>query len=161
MARARSARLITPAIVGLALAACGRSTPSDARAARPTETRMTAPIEGLPLPSCAEVRAVGQDATTIGDAFYKRYPKALAGERSVETVALGVAEIDGIVDYLACVAEATAYDPVVVENGLALFASKRHGAAALARLDALAARPGKAGEAAGRFRKQVRAYLAG
>jgi hypothetical protein len=127
------------------------------------ETAMTrpAPATGLPLPTCAQVQAEGKVGSALADAFYARYPKDLAGEQSVEAVPLDGPGIDNIVRYLTCVAGAADYDPVVVENGLALFASKRHGAAALRVLTALGKSADPAAEAARRFQAQVTGYLEG
>jgi hypothetical protein len=119
------------------------------------------PSEGLPLPSCADVQASGQVGSALADAFYARYPQSLAGEDSVESVRLDPAALDNVVHYLVCVAGATDYDPVVAENGLALFASHRHGAAALRRLDALGHSRDPAAEAARKFKAQIDAYLKG
>lgn len=116
---------------------------------------------GLPLPTCAQLHAEGKVGSALADAFYARYPKPLAGEDSVETVALNTAGLDNVVRYLACVAGATDYDPVVADNGLALFASHRHGAAALRNLKALGDSNDPSAEAARRFLAQIREYLAG
>ncbi len=120
-----------------------------------------APASGLPLPTCAQVHAEGKVGGALADAFYARYPKDLAGEQSVEAVPLDAAALDNVVRYLACVAGATDYDPVVVENGLALFASKRHGPEALRMLAALSKTPDPAAGAARRLHAQVTAYLEG
>ncbi|MBB4858824.1 hypothetical protein HNO88_002150 [Novosphingobium chloroacetimidivorans] len=127
------------------------------------EAAMTrpAPASGLPLPTCAQLHAEGKVGSALADAFYARYPKSLAGEQSVEAMPLDAAALDNVVRYLACVAGATDYDPVVVENGLALFASKRHGAAALRALEDLGKSADPAAEAARRLHAQVRAYLDG
>ena len=117
-----------------------------------------ASLTGLPLPTCAEVRADGRVGDALVDAFGARYPKALVSPDSVETVALDSAAIDNAVDYVACVASATDFDPMVAENSLALFASHRHGKAALARLAALR----KTGDpAAKEFEEQIKGYLKG
>lgn len=121
----------------------------------------SAPANGLPLPTCDALEAGGKVGDALADAFYARYPKSLAGEASVEQVALDAAAIDNVVRYLVCVAGATAYDPVVAENGLALFASKRHGAAARQALSALARSSDPAAGAARRFDAQIAGYLHG
>jgi hypothetical protein len=118
-----------------------------------------APVSGLPLPTCAQIHTEGKVGGALADAFYARYPKDLAGEQSIEAVPLDAAALDNVVRYLACVAGATDYDPVVVENGLALFASKRYGAAALRMLAALSKSPDPAAGAARRLHAQVTAYL--
>jgi hypothetical protein len=118
-------------------------------------------VPGLPLPTCAELEASGLDASAQGDAFYERYPKELAGEDSVEQVALDEAAIGSVVGHLACAARLAGYDPVVVESGLALFASRRHGARALAALEGVATGSGAEAAGARRFAEQVRGYLAG
>ncbi|MBB5712991.1 hypothetical protein [Sphingomonas xinjiangensis] len=120
-----------------------------------------APPKGLPLPTCAQIHSEGKVGGALADAFYARYPKDLAGEQSVEMMPLDAAGIDNVVRYLACVAGATDYDPVVVENGLALFASERHGPSALRTLDALSKSPAPAAGAARRLQEQVTAYLQG
>lgn len=126
-----------------------------------SSSRPATPPAGLPLPSCQDVQAQGLVGGALADAFYARYPKALAGEDSVEAVALDPAGLENVVHYLVCVAGATEYDPVVAENGLALFASKRHGAAARASLDALSRSADPAATAARRFRQQIAGYLEG
>ncbi|WP_294331961.1 hypothetical protein [uncultured Sphingomonas sp.] len=120
-----------------------------------------APAEGLPLPTCDALKAGGKIGGALADAFYARYPKALAGEASVEQVALDPAALDNVVRYLVCVAGATDYDPAVAENGLALFASKRHGAAARHALSTLARSTDPAAGAARRFDAQITGYLHG
>lgn len=113
---------------------------------------------GLPLPTCAEVRADGPAGDALVEAFGARYPKVLVSPDTVETVALDRAAVDNAVDYIACVASATDFDPMVAENSLALFASHRHGKAALARLATL----GRTGDpAAQEFKEQIKGYLAG
>jgi hypothetical protein len=119
----------------------------------------TAPAEGLPLPSCDAIKASGKVGNALADAFYARYPKSLASEAGVEQVALDPAALDNIVRYLVCVAGATEYDPVVAENGLALFASKRHGAAARHALSTLARSTDPIAGAARRFDAQIAGYL--
>ncbi|WP_019368950.1 MULTISPECIES: hypothetical protein [unclassified Sphingomonas] len=131
-------------------------TPSPAKA---PAMASAAPITGLPLPSCQEVQASGKIGGALADAFYARYPKALAGEASVEQLALDPAALDNVVRYLVCVAGATDYDPVVAENAFALFASRRHGAAASHALSALARSSDPAAGAARRFDAQISGYL--
>lgn len=131
-------------------------TPSPAKAPAMASAASTT---GLPLPSCQEVQASGKVGGALADAFYARYPKALAGEASVEQLALDPAALDNVVRYLVCVAGATDYDPVVAENALALFASKRHGAAARQMLAALAHSTDPAAGAARRFDAQIAGYL--
>jgi hypothetical protein len=121
----------------------------------------SAPPAGLPLPSCDELAASGKVGGALADAFYARFPMSLAGEASVEQVALDPAALDNVVRYLVCVAGATDYDPVVAENGLALFASKRHGVAARHALSALARSSDTAAGAARRFDAQIKGYLQG
>jgi hypothetical protein len=127
------------------------------------ETAMTSPppTTGLPLPTCAQIHSEGKVGGALADAFYARYPKSLAGEQSVEAVTLDAAALDNVVQYLTCVAGATDYDPVVAENGLALFASRRHGPAALRTLEALGRSADPAAGAARRLHTQVSAYLKG
>lgn len=120
---------------------------------------ITAPAQDLPLPTCDALKADGKVGGALADAFYTRYPKSLAGEASVEEVALDPSAIDNIVRYLVCVAGATDYDPVVAENGLALFTSTRHGAAARHALSALARSSDPAAGAARRFNAQITGYL--
>jgi hypothetical protein len=127
----------------------------------PAMSNRPAPASGLPLPTCAQIHAEGKVGGALADAFYARYPKDLAGEQTVETVPLDAAALDNVVRYLACVAGATDYDPVVVENGLALFASKRHGPAALRMLTALGKSADPAAGAARRLQAQVTGYLEG
>lgn len=117
--------------------------------------------QGLPLPTCAEIKAANTPTGELVDAFDARFPKDLKGEDSVETVALDPAALDNVVGYVTCVAGLTSFDVTVAEDSLALFASKRHGAAALARLDALAAAGGELAPAARTFRKQIGDYLKG
>jgi hypothetical protein len=119
------------------------------------------PSEGLPLPRCIEVQASPLVGSALADAFYARYPRSLAGEDSVESLMLDPAALDNVVHYLVCMAGATDYDPVVAENGLALFASHRHGAAALRALDSLGRSRDPAAEVARRFRAQIDEYLKG
>lgn len=117
--------------------------------------------EGLPLPTCDVVRASAPRADTIGDVFYARYPKRLTDPEAIDAVALSTAEIDNIVQYLSCMAALTHEDPVVADNALSLFASKRHGASALDRLAALARADTADGRDAHAFARQMRAYLKG
>jgi hypothetical protein len=130
-------------------------------AAKQSASPGTAPAIGLPLPSCAALQASGKVGGALVDAFYARYPKALAGSDSVETVPLDPAGLDNVVRYLVCVAGATDYDSTVAENGLALFASKRHGGAARQLLAALARSHDPAAGAARRFDAQINGYLQG
>ncbi|MEH3143808.1 MAG: hypothetical protein PGN34_00245 [Methylobacterium frigidaeris] len=141
---------------GLALAAALLAAPALCGEAGAWQAR-----DGLPLPTCDEVRASRLVGAALGDAFYRRYPRSLEGEGAVERVALDRGEVANVVGYLACVAGLTGYDPTVAEQGLALFASRRHGAAAFAALDGIArgGRP-EAGFATA-FRRQIRGYLAG
>ncbi|WP_313538239.1 hypothetical protein [Sphingomonas sp.] len=120
-----------------------------------------APPTGLPLPRCEAIAAEGKVGGALVDAFYARYPKALAGSDSVETVPLDPAALDNVVRYLVCVAGATDEDPTVAENGLALFGSKRHGAAARQALAALARHQDPIAGAARRFEAQINGYLQG
>ncbi len=129
--------------------------------ARASARAAPAPAAGLPLPGCDAIEASGKVGGALAEAFYARYPKSLAGEASVEQVALDPAALDNVVRYLVCVAGATGYDPVVAENGLALFASKRHGAAAHHALSALARSSEPAAAAARRFDAQITGYLQG
>ncbi|OAN57143.1 hypothetical protein [Sphingomonas sp. TDK1] len=124
-------------------------------------TAGTSPGQGLPLPSCEDLQADGEVGSALVDAFYTRYPKALASSDSVEAVALDPAALDNVVRYLVCVAGATGYDPTIAENGLALFASKRHGSAARGSLAALARGQDPAAGAARRFQAQIAGYLQG
>ena len=114
---------------------------------------------GLPLPGCAEVDAAGLTGAALGDAFYARYPKALADPAAVEKMDLDAAGIDNVVSYLVCVAARTNFDPTVVDNGLALFGSARHGKDALARLEAIGRAGGAQAGAARTFLTQVRGNL--
>jgi hypothetical protein len=116
---------------------------------------------GLPLPSCAQVEAAGLTGAALGDAFYARYPKTLADPAQVEAVPLDAGGIDNAVSYLVCVAARTDFDPTVVDNGLALFASPRHGKAALARLEAIGRSGGPQAGAARTFLTQMRGNLEG
>ena len=113
------------------------------------------------FPTCSEIEAEALDSAALSDQFDRTYPKTLVGVQSVETVALSQAELKNIVSYLVCVAGRTNYDIGVVESSLSLFASKRHGKAALGILDQIAT--GKSPEAAnaGTFRQQVADFLAG
>lgn len=124
---------------------------------------MSSPVapgaSGLPLPGCAEVEAAGLTGAALGDAFYARYPKALADPAGVEKMALDAAGIDNVVSYLVCVAGRTNFDPTVVDNGLALFGSARHGKAALARLETIERAGGPQAGAARTFLTQVRGNL--
>ncbi|WP_333573091.1 hypothetical protein [Sphingomonas sp.] len=129
------------------------------QAAREPATTHPAPAKDLPLPSCDEIKAGGEVGEALADTFYARYPKSLAGEASVEQVALDPAALDNVVRYLVCVAGATQYDPVVAENGLALFASKLHGVAARRRLSALAHSGDPAAGAARRLDAQITGHL--
>ena len=86
--------------------------------------------------------------------FRERPPTRVRGSLDRDGIA-------SVVDYLVCVAGLTEFDPVVVENGLALFADRVHGPAATARLAALAQGTGWEANAARTFRTQVRGYLRG
>ncbi|MET3722247.1 hypothetical protein [Sphingomonas trueperi] len=127
--------------------------------AKHATTSSVSPTTGLPLPSCAALKAEGKVGNALVDAFYARYPKALAGSDSVETVPLDAGALDNVVRYVVCIAGATDYDPTVAENGLALFASKRHGAIARHALVALARSSDPAAGAARRFDAQISGYL--
>lgn len=120
-----------------------------------------APVEGLPLPSCAEIRASALVDSALVDTFEKRYPRALVGEASVERLPLDAGQIDNAAGYLACVAGRTGLDAFVAEQGLALFASRRHGPAALAALDRIAQGGGPEARGARDYARQIRAYLRG
>jgi len=114
-------------------------------------------VAGLPLPACDKVRRA--PPADPGDVFDTRYPTVLMGAASVERVRLSAGQIDNVVQYLVCFAQLTNRDPVVVEDGLALFASKRQGAVARASLAAMARGEGPHASAARQFDEQVRAYL--
>jgi len=116
---------------------------------------------GLPLPTCAQVEATGFTGVALGDALYARYPKMLSDPARVETTPLDAGAIDNAVSYLVCVAARTEFDPTVVDNGLALFASRRHGKAALARLEAISRSGGPQAKAASTFLTQVHGNLEG
>jgi hypothetical protein len=120
-----------------------------------------APVAGLPLPSCAELRAAALFDSALVDAFEKRYPRALVGEASVERLALDPGQVGNAAAYLACVAGLTGLDVFVAEQGLALFASRRHGRAALAALDRIASGTGPEAAGARDYARQIRAYLRG
>ncbi|NJR77166.1 hypothetical protein [Sphingomonas corticis] len=126
-----------------------------------TATTATAAATGLPLPDCTSVKASALVGGALGDAFYRRYPKSLADPAAVETLALDDSEMANVVGYLACVATLTDGDPVVADNAAALFASPRHGRAAFARLEALAAKGGAEAAGAARFLRQMKAQVAG
>ncbi|GJD64006.1 hypothetical protein [Methylobacterium frigidaeris] len=120
-----------------------------------------APVAGLPLPGCAEVRAAALFDAALVASFEKRYPPALVGEASVERLALDPGQVENAAAYLACVAGLTGFDVYVAEQGLALFASRRHGRAALAALDRIARGPGPEARGARDYARQIRAYLRG
>jgi hypothetical protein len=113
------------------------------------------------LPGCERLRASGEGADALLDRHARDFPAVLVGEAEVETVELAPADLDAVAAYLSCLSGLTDGDPSVVESGLSLFASRRHGRAALAALDALARTPGLDGAAAKAFAEQVRGYLKG
>ncbi|SEP50712.1 hypothetical protein SAMN04487843_13929 [Methylobacterium sp. ap11] len=135
----------------LALALC---LPDPARAA-------SASVASLPLPGCAEVRAAALVGSALVTAFETRYPPALVGEASVERLALDPGQVANAAAYLACVAGLTGLDVYVAEQGLALFASRRHGRTALAALDRIARGTGSEAGSARDHARQIRAYLRG
>ncbi|WP_298964973.1 hypothetical protein [uncultured Methylobacterium sp.] len=147
---AQSVVLLTLATAGLCPAGVGAAQPAGREGGA-----------GLPLPTCAEVRASALVGGALADAFYARYPKRLADPRTVGKLPLDRDGLANVVDYLVCVAGLTEFDPVVVENGLALFADRVHGPAATARLAALAQGTGWEANAARTFRTQVRGHLRG
>lgn len=120
-----------------------------------------AAVAGLPLPSCAEVRAAALFDSALVNAFETRYPRALVGEASVERLALDLGQVENAAAYLACVAGLTGLDVFVAEQGLALFASRRHGRAALTALDRIARGTGPEARDASAYARQIRAYLRG
>ncbi|KMO36380.1 hypothetical protein VQ02_15585 [Methylobacterium variabile] len=107
------------------------------------------------------MRATARVGAALAEDFDRRYPRALAGEASVERLALDAGAIENAVGYLACVAGLTDLDVNVAEQGLALFASRRHGRAALAALDRIARGPGPEARGARAYAGQIRAYLRG
>ncbi|KMO36957.1 hypothetical protein [Methylobacterium aquaticum] len=117
------------------------------------------PVAGLPLPGCAEVRASALLGSALVSAFERRYPPALVGEASVERLALDPGQVENAAAYLACVAGLTGLDVYVAEQGLSLFASRRHGRAALAALDRIARGTGPEAGSARDYARQIRAYL--
>lgn len=88
-------------------------------------------------------------------AFEADYPKALVDPATVELQQLAPATLQRIVADLGCLAGQVGGDAFIPEQAVALFASRRHGAAAFAALDVLA-RSGDA--AAERFLVQMRGY---
>ena len=101
-------------------------------------------------------------ADRLVNAFERSYPKALAGEASVERTPLGSDALARLVADLACVSSHPGADPFVPEQALALFASKRHGRAAFAALNALArseAASPALRSAARAFERQMRSYV--
>ncbi|MCF4129589.1 hypothetical protein [Methylobacterium sp. SyP6R] len=137
-----------------ALLALALFLPGPARAA-------PSPVAGLPLPGCAEVRAAALFDSALVTAFETRYPRALVGEASVERLDLDPGQVENAAAYLACVAGLTGLDVFVAEQGLALFASRRHGRAALAALDRIARGTGPEARGARDYARQIRAYLRG
>jgi hypothetical protein len=142
------------ALQALALLALALVLPGPAQAA-------PARVAGLPLPGCAEVRAAALFDSALVTAFETRYPRALVGEASVERLALDPGQVENAAAYLACVAGLTGFDVFVAEQGLALFASRRHVRAALRALDRIARGTGPEARGARDYARQIRSYLRG
>ena len=95
-------------------------------------------------------------------AFEKRFPKALRSKTGAERASLTPSVLDALVRELACLASLPGGDPFVPETATTLFASKRHGRAAFAILDRMAADAAASlarREAARAFAVQMGAYV--
>jgi hypothetical protein len=114
------------------------------------------------FPSCADLRAKGGNADAILAEFETTFPPEIIGEASVEKQSLSPADLTAISTYLACINGLTPnMPPDALDAGLALYASKTHGAAALAALDGVATSTGEAAAFARGFAVQVRESLKG
>ena len=116
------------------------------------------------LPSCGQLRErySGQaDTEALLAAFNTDYPATLVNESTVKDVVISGPEMDRLTAYLACVADLSDYFPEVADGALALFSSKRHGAAALHALEKHAQKPDIDGKAAKQFLEQMQGYLEG
>ncbi|MFJ7440134.1 hypothetical protein ACIQW5_20995 [Methylorubrum thiocyanatum] len=118
-------------------------------------------VEGLPLPSCAEVQASKLVGGALAETFDGRYPRDLADPRKVERIALDADAVANVAGYLACVAGLTDGDVNVADQGIALFASRRHGRAAFVALDAISRSDAPWAAGARAFARQMRAYRTG
>lgn len=83
---------------------------------------------------CAKRERQGISSTVLVGEFSPEYPGALQDPVSVEQQALGADEMTDVVRTLACGAGLSGFGPDVPEAALALFASRRHGAAAMTAL---------------------------
>jgi hypothetical protein len=117
------------------------------------------PAMQFDFPDCATLQKQSEDSVLAE--FERKFPKAIIGEESVETVELSAADMTAVTGYLACVSGAANLDPFVADNALSLFSSKRHGAAAFAALDDLAASNAPGAQEARAFAAQMREYVKG
>lgn len=116
------------------------------------------------LPTCSQLRAEysGKANTeALLAAFNTDYPATLVNEATVEGVSISEPEMERLTAYLACVADLTDYFPEVADGALALYASKRHGAAAFHALQQHAKNSGIDGKAAQQFLEQMQHYVEG
>ena len=91
-----------------------------------------------------------QYADRLIAAFERDYPTTLIDPKRIENAAIAPTLFAQIVDHLACLSTQPGADPFVPEQAAALFASKRYGKAAFARL-------AQTKQAA--FARQMRAYV--
>ena len=110
------------------------------------------------LPDCAAFDAQAPDEDTAVDRFLALYPEELVSPAGAEATALSPAQLTEVVAFTACASARAGPGPDVPETALALFTSRRHGAAALAVLDWLAAGGGEDGRAARAFADQMRDF---
>lgn len=112
------------------------------------------PVAYTPSLRCSGT-ASQADADAMLAAFEREYPASLVSSAQVEGVKIPPATLDDIVASLSCLAAQPGGDPFVPEQAAALFASKRHGAAAFEAVERLAS---AGDEPARRFAEQMRAY---
>lgn len=109
------------------------------------------------LPGCAAFEKSSSDDGA--DLFEQHYPPELIDPGTVEDTTLYAADLDTVTGFAACAAAITDYEPFVADNALALFASKKHGAAAFAALQRAAVGSTFAAKAAREFSSQMREYV--
>ncbi len=139
-----------PAVVRVIAADVQNASAPDRRPILPQDSRYD-------LPTCATLEQGSPD--TVATLFEQHYPAPLVSPDTVDDIELSVADLDSLTAFAACAAAKNDYEPFVADNASALFASKRHGAAAFAALRRAAAGSGFAADAAQEFGDQMRRYV--
>lgn len=140
------------ALLGQYLAATADTTGTTA-----ADTGATAMPTG-PLPDCAALLAERGDPEALLGQLERTYPAAYADPSRVDA-AVAADSVPLLARSLACLGGLTGYDAFVADQAVALFASRRHGAAAFAALDRMAAGGGPQAAYAREFAAQMRDYI--